>query len=106
MSEQDQIQEGKFFAAIAYLPLLCLVPLIFKRSNPFALFHGKQGLILFIWEVGATVVGMIPLFGNLVYAVSALFCFIFSVIGIIQAALGIYWRLPGALGQWAEQIEV
>ena len=104
--EQEQIQEGKFFAAIAYLSVLCLVPLVFKRNNRFALFHGKQGLMLFIWEVGALVVGFIPFFGNLVYALTVLFCFVFSAIGIIQAALGIYWRLPGMLGVWAQQLEV
>ena len=47
--EQDkEIQEGKMYAVIAYLGILCLVPLLLKKENKFALFHGKQGLVLFI----------------------------------------------------------
>lgn len=106
MSDLEKIQEGKFFAAIAYVPFLCLVPLIFKKSNSFAVFHGKQGLIIFVFEVGATVIGIIPIFGQLVSTIVFLFCFVFSVIGFIQATLGIYWRLPWTLGKWVEQIEV
>jgi fumarate reductase subunit D len=107
MRAQDkELEQGRFFAVIAYLGLLCLVPLIFKKSNKFALFHGKQGLILFIWEVGALVVSIIPLFGKLILGLSWLACFLFAVIGMLQAWMGEYWRLPSALGKWAEELEV
>ncbi|MBI5788237.1 MAG: hypothetical protein HZA78_05220 [Candidatus Schekmanbacteria bacterium] len=104
--QEQQIQEGKFFAAIAYLPVLCLVPLIFKKSNPYAVFHGKQGLILFIWEIGAFVLKIVPLLGGLIYTLSAIACFLLAAFGLIQAALGIYWKLPGVLGKWAQQVEI
>jgi uncharacterized membrane protein len=105
-ADEQELEQGRFFAVIAYLSVLSLVPIIFKRSNKFAVFHGKQGLILLIWEVGALVVSIIPLVGNLIWALSWLACFIFSVIGMAQAWMGVYWKLPTALGKWAEELEV
>ncbi len=105
-ADDEELEQGRFFAVIAYLSILSLVAIIFKKSNKFAVFHGKQGLILFIWEVGALVVSIIPLFGQLILVVSWLLCFILSVIGMVQAGLGVYWKLPGALGKWAEQLEM
>ena len=43
-----QIMEGKIFAILSYLSILCIIPLVFKRDNHFVLSHGKQGLVLFI----------------------------------------------------------
>ncbi len=105
-ANDEELEHGRFFAVIAYLGILSLVAIIFKKSNNFAVFHGKQGLILFIWEVGALVVSIIPVVGSLILGVSLLVCFIFSIMGIVQAWLGVYWKLPGALGRWAEQLEL
>ena len=69
-ASEEELEQGRFFAVIAYLSVLSLVPIVFKKSNKFAVFHGKQGLILFIWEVGALVVSIIPLFGKLILGAS------------------------------------
>ncbi len=105
-ADGEELEQGRFFAVIAYLSVLCLIPIIFKKSNKFAVFHGKQGLILFIWEVGALVVSIIPLFGKLIWGLSWLICFILSAIGMVQAWLGVYWKLPVSLGKWAEELEL
>ena len=42
-----EIQEGKLFAILSYLGILCLIP-IFMRKNEFALYHARQGLLLAI----------------------------------------------------------
>ena len=48
--KDPEVQDAQFFAAIGYLSFLCFVPLALKRENKFALFHGKQALVLFIMD--------------------------------------------------------
>ncbi|MBI5144164.1 MAG: zinc ribbon domain-containing protein, partial [Candidatus Omnitrophica bacterium] len=50
MPNDKEVLEGKPFAILSYLWILCLVPLILKKENRFAMFHAKQGLVLFIGE--------------------------------------------------------
>ena len=93
MAEKKDVQEGKIFAVIGYLGILCLVPLVFKKENKFALFHGKQGLVLLIGEIAAGIIMMIPILG--VIGFLAFFIFgVLSLIGIIQALMGNLWRMP------------
>lgn len=93
MAEDKEIQEGKIFAVIGYLGILCLVPLLFKKENKFALFHGKQGLVLFLGEVALGIISVIPFlwfvrfFGVLIFG-------ILSLVGIIQVLMGNYWKMP------------
>ncbi|MCK4883162.1 MAG: hypothetical protein KAS92_09075, partial [Candidatus Omnitrophica bacterium] len=59
-SDKDQqILEGKVFAILSYLSILCIIPLVFKKDNPFVLKHGKQGLILFLGEVAVFILHII-----------------------------------------------
>jgi len=106
MTEPQVGSSGRFFAVISYLSILCLVPLVFKRSDRFAVHHAKQGLILLVWEVAAGVVSILPFVGQLILTLSWLACSILSLIGIVQAWAGVWWRLPGVLGKWAEELEV
>ena len=94
MAEDKEIQEGKIFAVIGYLGILCLVPLLFKKENKFALFHGKQGLVLFLGEVTLGIISVIPFLGWFVGFLGVLLFGILSLIGIIQALTGNYWKMP------------
>ena len=121
-SEQQMIEEGKIFALLAYLGILCLVPLLAKKDNKFAYYHAKQGLVLFIAEVilflvlgiGGFIIGMIAsmihgmlgaifgmLFGLLWLAV-VLGSLAISIIGIVQSLNGKYWEIP-VLGKYAKK---
>ena len=93
MAEDKEIQEGKIFAVIGYLVILCLVPLLFKKDNKFALFHGKQGLVLFLGEIAAGIIMMIPILGFIGFLGFFIFG-ILSLIGIMQALMGNYWKMP------------
>ena len=53
------ILDGKMYAVLAYLSIFCIVPLILKKNNTFVLAHGRQGLVLFVAEVGAMVVSIV-----------------------------------------------
>ena len=89
-----EIEEGKFFAAIGYINILCLVPLLLKKNNRFAQFHGKQALVLFILEVAAGIIQKVPVLGDLVFTVAFVLFGILSLIGIVKVLMGEKWEMP------------
>ncbi len=60
------ISEGKFFSAIGYMTFLCCVPLYFKRDNEYALFNGRQALVLFFLECACGILSAIPIIGVII----------------------------------------
>lgn len=105
MAEDRQVQEGKMYALLGYLSILCILPLILKKDNKFALYHGKQGLVLFIGEVALGILALMPFIGFALAPIAAFIFFVLSFIGIIQAVLGNYWRCP-IVANIAEKIKV
>lgn len=114
--EQRIIVEGKIFAVIAYLSLLCLVPIVYfstlrmvpilsKKVNKFAIFHARQGFVIFLLEVGLVAVNIIPFLGQLISAVGSLVLFFLSLVGIVQVLKGNYWKCP-IIGDWAEKFRI
>jgi len=89
-----QIQDAKFFAAIGYLSILCFVPLALKKDNAFAQFHGKQALVLFILEIAASIIKVVPALGDLVFTVAFVVFGILSLIGITKVLMGERWEMP------------
>ena len=47
----DTVVEDRIFAALSYVSILFIVPLILKNENEDIHFHAKQGLVLFGAEV-------------------------------------------------------
>ncbi len=93
-NQDPEIQDGKFFAAIGYISVLCFVPLFLKKQNKFAQFHGKQGLVLFILEVAASILKTVPALGDLVFTVGFVVFGILSLVGIVKVLMGEYWEMP------------
>jgi fumarate reductase subunit D len=92
--DEVEIREGKVFAVLAYLSILCILPLILKKENHFAFFHGKQGLVLFIAEVAALVVGVLPIIGQVIFQTSVFIFGVISIWCIIQVLRGAYLKIP------------
>jgi len=44
---------------LAYFPFLCIIPLLVKKDDAFVLAHGKQGLVIFVAEVGVFILSII-----------------------------------------------
>jgi len=101
--ESQEVLEGKAYAILAYLWILCLVPLILKKDNKFALFHARQGLVLFIGELVMGLVGIIPVLGWLVAFFGTILFGVMSLVGIVQVLQGNFWKMPVA-GEIAEKI--
>jgi len=92
--DEQEIRDGKFFAVISYVSFLCIITLVLKKNNKFALYHAKQGLVLFVMEVAAFILSIIPLLGWLVGVFGYALFLLVSLWAIMQAALGVYCRIP------------
>ena len=104
MAKEKEIQEGKLFAIIAYMGILCIVTLVLKKENKFALFHGKQGLVILILWVGGAVLSLVPFLGGLIWMAWVLLGLV-SLAGILQALMGNFWKIP-VIGEMAEKIKI
>ncbi len=91
--KNKDIHEGKIYAMISYWFFLCILPLILKKENKFAVYHAKQGLVLFIFLVGGFIFSIIPFFG-LVYRLILFLYLLIMLWGTIQALMGKYTRIP------------
>jgi len=49
--DYDDAEKNKIFGILAYLGILCLVPILAVKDSPFAKYHANQGLVLFLVEV-------------------------------------------------------
>ncbi|MFA4932968.1 MAG: hypothetical protein WC574_00840 [Candidatus Omnitrophota bacterium] len=92
--EEQEVIDGKFFAVISYVSFMCIITLVLKKNNRFALYHARQGLVLFVMEVAAFILSIIPFLGWLIAIFGYSLFLLVSVWGILQAALGIYSRIP------------
>jgi uncharacterized membrane protein len=98
-SQEKMIQEGKAAAILGYIPFMCFVPLIKMRDNPFALRHGKQGLILFALEIIA-IIFLFPKISQLFWGMILILCLVSAAAGIVYVSQGRDWKIPfiGELG--------
>ena len=99
--QSTDVQENKTIAALSYVWILCLVPLLGKKDSEFAQFHAKQGLILFIIEIIGMLLYWFPVFGQLLF----LALIVVSVIGIIKVLNGEWWKIPFVY-EWSKKINL
>lgn len=101
-----EIERGRLFAVLSYLSILSLIAVAFGRENEYAAFHIKQGLLLFVMEVVAVPLGIIPNFGIYILAIIWLALIVLSFIGAFSAWNGKSWRLPSPIDKWANEIQL
>jgi len=119
-ADVDEIEEGKTFAAIGYISILFLIPLLAARDNAFAQFHAKQSMVLTTGTVVAFVIlwimwfmsAFIPIVGwamcFIIYLIVMALCIgwlVFAIIGFVKALQGEYWKMP-LFADLAERINV
>jgi len=96
-----QTEEGRMAAILAYIPILCFVPLLNMKENREAHFHARQGVILFLIELIA-VIFLIDGISDLVFKGILMLALALSVAGIYFAFQGRNYRLP-VIGDLAEK---
>ncbi|MFA6393544.1 MAG: hypothetical protein WCW25_01580 [Patescibacteria group bacterium] len=95
------VEANKTLAAMSYIFILFLVPLLGKRDSRFAQFHAKQGLVLFAVELLVFMFIWIPLLGQL----AMLALLIISVMGIVKALNGEWWEIP-YIHEWSKKVNL
>lgn len=100
----EEIEEGKSAAVLAYIPFLCLVPLLNWQHNRFALAHAKQGLALFVIELVVAVL-LVPGVSELLLKGCLTLSLVLAVIGIVRVLQDKSWKLP-LIGDWIEKYKL
>lgn len=99
-------EENKVWAAIGYLGILFLIPLLAKKDSPFAVYHGKQGLALFVAGLVVGAVSALPVIGWFVVApIGGILLFILFIMGLINALGGKMVPLP-VIGKMVENLKI
>lgn len=80
--------DEKLMAAIGYIGILFLIPLLGKKESKFCQYHGKQAMVLFIAEI---ILSWIPFVG---WFILAPILGIIGIIALIMAAMGKWWDIP------------
>lgn len=104
--DTTDIEQNKVLAAIGYIPILFLVPLLAAPHSPYAKFHANQGLILTLAaaalgiarQVLCAIFGIMPFVRHfiptIISAVVSVAVLAYMVIGVITAAQGRAKKLP------------
>ncbi|PJE76868.1 hypothetical protein COV05_01575 [Candidatus Uhrbacteria bacterium CG10_big_fil_rev_8_21_14_0_10_48_16] len=102
---QGDLPDDRLFAAIGYLGILCLVPLLLKKDSAFAQHHGKQGLVILLAWLVLWVGNIIPILGQIVWTLGTLALLILIILGMINALQGKMWEMP-FLGKYAKDLKI
>jgi uncharacterized membrane protein len=101
---QDQVQQPgdpqqplpqldgteKLLSALGYIGFLCVLPLVLRRDSKFCNYHGKQGLILAIFDMAIRLFSMFTGF----YTVLLILFYLLLIYCIVRAFRGDYFTLP------------
>ncbi|MEO0070826.1 MAG: hypothetical protein ABIK39_01895 [candidate division WOR-3 bacterium] len=127
-AEETISQDTRILAAVGYLPMFFLLPLLLRPKERFCRFHGLQSLILlmalaifwiFVYITDfllGRIMGNVILIGfifkifawmihYLAGTVVSLLYIILVIIGFVQAAAGQYWRMP-VLNTYAQRLHL
>lgn len=99
------VEDNKLIAAIGYLGILCLLPLLAKKDSAFAMHHGKNGLVILIVWLILWVGNIIPVLGQIMWMLGSLVLLVMVIIGISKALSGEKWEMP-VLGPYTKKIKL
>ncbi len=99
-------QDEKIIAAIGYIWLLFLIPLLLKKDNEYCQFHAKQGMVLFIFSLIVMILGGVPVLGWLIIMpLGLIVVIVFALLGFVNALHGRKWEMP-YLGRFAKRVNL
>lgn len=104
-SESPKTGDKNMIAILSYIGILFLIPLLAAKDSPFAQYHAKQGLVLFIAEVATMLIVWIPILGWLIGFMAWIIWVVLSLMGIINALGGKQVPLP-IIGKFAEKFKL
>jgi len=97
-----QVLNVKVITLLSYFPVLCIIPLILKKDDPFVLSHGKQGLVIFMAEIGIFILSiLVPVF----LKIGMFVLLVASFLGMIAVLKGKTIQFP-VISQIADKISL
>lgn len=103
--EKSDIEKNRKMAAISYLSILCLIPLLFRTKSKFVQFHARQGLILLFIEIVLPFFNLIPFFGQIIWVCGLILLLVLSFMGFKNAWQRRLWEMP-YLGYYAKRLKL
>lgn len=104
VSHQEDVEQNKIMAVLAYLGILVLVPLLAAKDSPYARFHANQGLVLLIASVilniAVRIVKLMLLaifrsfLATILLNIANVSVLVFVIMGIVNAVQGEEKELP------------
>ncbi len=104
-NETPSIADEKIIAAIGYLWILFLLPLLLKKESEYCQFHAKQGMVLFITSIVLMVINIIPILGQIIFFLGSITIAVLALLGFVNALQGRKWKLP-ILGGFVKKINL
>lgn len=95
---KNDIEENRVLAAVSYLWIVSVIVLIVKKDSKFAVWHAKQGLIMFIASI---ILSFIPFVGWILNLV----ILVFVIVGLVKALDRQWYKVP-LIGDLAEKIKI
>ncbi|MBI4021768.1 MAG: hypothetical protein HY372_00240 [Candidatus Andersenbacteria bacterium] len=96
------LDESRLMAALSYVGVLVLVPILVRKDDPFVRWHAQQGMVLLAGIILALLAAAwIAVVGNVLF----LLLLIADIIALVQALLGRRWKIP-VIGHLAEQFRI
>ena len=93
--------DNKGMAYIAYI--IFFIPLLTDAKNdPFVKYHVKQGLVLWIAGIILAIINIIPIIGQIIWMIGAIYLFVCWIIGLVNVSKGEKKPMPG-IGQFGEK---
>lgn len=93
--DTDDIVQNKTLAAIGYIPVLFLVPLLAAPNSRFARFHANQGLILTLASIALYIAKAV--IGNIFSYIPLVRLFVPSVINIVASVVVLAYIIIGMI---------
>ena len=94
-------ENHRLAAACSYLGILLLIPLLADKDDEFVRFHVRQGIVVFVLEVIASIGFLSETAGTLVMLALVLL----SIVAAWRTYKGKKWLLP-VLGHYAQRIQL
>jgi uncharacterized membrane protein len=91
----------KLLAALSYVGILFILPVLLGDKTKFVRLHVRQGVIVCAFEFGTVLFGWIPLFG---WSFS-LAVLVVAIVAFVRAFRGEEWKIPYVY-DWSKQVKL
>lgn len=102
--DPKDVEANKAISVLSYIGILFLIPMLAKKDSPYAQFHAKQGLVLFLFAIIVNVILVIPFIGWIIGFIGWIFVVVVAIMGIVNALSGKAKELP-LIGQFAKNFK-